>query len=215
MFLALSKIFSVRNAWIILLSGLSFIAPAWAQNSIRRANGIAPERQSNLFNEIIERKDELAWEFHKGDVLPRDLCKLFVGDCSEKTLPFKTFGYPLETPSGDGDGAIVLSWTADSNHPDIIILANTTSAGARFFLLSRDGALLKAASRTKDGPWSQVSNASVHNEFERESKSWHDWLMQTPHSAQPQPHEKARGTSALSASAFRGELRWVRLAGTP
>ena len=182
---------SARNSQIIVLAALCCVVPAGAQKLVS-SNGPKSDipRETNLFHEIIDRKDQLPWEFHEDDALPADLCKILIADCSAKKLRFKTFGFPLETPGEQGGGAIVLSWTADPNHPDLVLLADATADGASFFLLSSGGTLLKAAYRSKNGPWSLVSNASVHDQFERQRKSWHDWFVKVDH-----PQSKQQGRS--------------------
>jgi hypothetical protein len=184
-----------KNSLAAVLVFATCIAPVAAQKASKNENAASVEapRGPNLFSEIIERKDQLPWEFHQNDALPEDLCKILVTDCSSRKLRFKTFGFPLETPGEQGGGAIVLSWTSDPNHPDLVMLADATDDGASFFLVSTDGTLLKAAYRVKDGPWSPVSTVSAHDHFERQRKSWHDWFEKADH---PQPRQRGRAESA-------------------
>ncbi len=130
----------------------------------------------NLYREIMQHQDQVPWQFSERDVLPSDLCRVLVGTCPVKNLPFKIFGFPLESPAGTDPGTLVLSWTADQSHPDMVMLANATRDKASFFLLSPEGRLLRAASRTKSGSWLPVANEAVYNQFEVATTLWHQWF---------------------------------------
>jgi hypothetical protein len=134
------------------------------------------QRDGNLYREVLEHKDQLSWQFHEEDTLPNDLCRLLVTTCPVQNLPFKIFGFPLEAPERTDPGTLVLSWTADHNQPDIVMLASATREKASFFLLSPEGKLLRAASKTKNGTWSSVANDTVQDQFERASTVWRRWL---------------------------------------
>jgi hypothetical protein len=175
---------SLLIAVITLLASMTL--PAQGQSSSTALK--KPSRSPNLFEEIMEHKDELSWEFHEKDALPSDLCKILLTPEPDTKLPFKVLGFPLGIPGKQEAPALVLSWTRDQNHPDIVLLANVRDTGASFFLLSREGTLMKTAYRSKNGPWALVSNALARNEFEREKRLWHDWLV----SRFPSKHSTAR-----------------------
>jgi hypothetical protein len=167
---------------VVLLIALSCLAVVEAQNSSSTPTKpfLSGRRDPNLFEEIMERKDQLSWKFHEEDALPNDLCKILFTNYPDKKLHFKIVGFPLGTPkSGDG-AALVLSWTGDRNHPDIVMLANATGNDASFFLLSREGALEKTAYRSENRTWVLISNTVAHDEFERQKGLWHDWLVSLP-----------------------------------
>jgi hypothetical protein len=169
----------MTKSLVILLIALSCLAVVEAQNSYSTPKKafLSGRREPNLFEEIMERKDQLSWEFHEEDALPTDLCKILLTNYPDKKLHFKILGFPLGTPKSADGAALVLSWTGDQNHPDIVMLANATHNDASFFLLSREGTLEKTAYRTGNGPWVLISNALGHNEFERQKGLWHDWLV--------------------------------------
>jgi hypothetical protein len=125
----------------------------------------------------MARKNRLAWDHHNGDTLPADLCETLFANCVNKKLPFKILAYPLEVPGREEQGALLMSWTADQDHPDIVILASVTEDSATFFLLSHEGTLLKTAYRTKEGTWASLSNSVARDHFERERNQWHKWLV--------------------------------------
>jgi hypothetical protein len=164
---------------VILLIALSCLAVVEAQNSLEKPF-LSGRRDPNLFEEIMERKDQLSWEFHEEDALPADLCKLLITNCPDKKLHFKILGFPLGTPKSEDGAALVLSWTGDQNHPDIVMLANATRNDASFFLLSREGTLDKTAYRGENRPWALISNTLAQNEFERQKDLWHEWLVSLP-----------------------------------
>jgi hypothetical protein len=131
----------------------------------------------NLFDEVMVRKNQLAWDRQNGDTLPSGLCDALFSNCLNKKLPFKILAYPLEVPGREEQGALVLSWTVDQDHPDIVMLASVTEGDATFFLLSNEGTLLKTAYRTKTGTWVSLSNSVARDHFERERNQWHKWLV--------------------------------------
>jgi len=162
----------------IVTIALSFLATAKADRSspnigIQSSN---VHQDSNLFEEIMARKNQLSWEYRKDDTLPPALCETLLENCPSKKLSFKILGYPLETPGQKEQGALILSWTVDQDHPDIVMLASVTEDTATFFLLSPEGTLAKTASRTKNGTWASVSNSLARDQFERERNQWHKWL---------------------------------------
>jgi hypothetical protein len=167
---------------ILLLIALSCLTVVEAQNSSSTAKKpfLSGRREPNLFEEIMERKNQLSWEFHEEDALPTDLCKILLTNYPDKKLHFKILGFPLGTPKSEDGEALVLSWTGDQNHPDIVMLANATHNDASFFLLSREGTLDKTAYRRDNRPWVLISNTLARNEFERQKGLWHDWLMSLP-----------------------------------
>ena len=165
---------------------LFIIAIALNLSPIARADKTSPNfgtqpsyshQDRNLFDEVMARKNQLAWDHRDGETLPSDLCETLFADSRNKKLPFKILAYPLEVPGREEQGALVLSWTIDQDHPDIVMLASVTDDSATFFLLSHEGTLLKTAYRTKDGSWAALSNSVARDHFERERNQWHKWLV--------------------------------------
>jgi len=163
---------------VIVTIVLSFLATAQADKSSPKfgIQSFSGRQDSNLFDEIMARRNQLSWEYRKDDTLPPALCETLLADCASKKLPFKILAFPFELPGQQEQGALVLSWTLDQNHPDIVMLASVTEDSATFFLLSPDGSLAKTAYRTKNGTWSSVSNSLARDQFERERNQWHKWL---------------------------------------
>jgi hypothetical protein len=167
------------EALFIITIALSFSPTARADKSSPKF-GMQPSygrQDQNLFDEVMARKNQLAWDYRKEDTLPPDLCETLFANCLNKKLPFKILAYPLEVPGRQEQGALVLSWTADQDHPDIVMLASVTEDSATFFLLSHEGTLLKTAYRTKNGTWVSLSNSVARDHFERERNQWHKWLV--------------------------------------
>jgi hypothetical protein len=163
----------------IIAIALSFSPTIRADNTSPKF-GMQPSyghQDQNLFDEVLARKNQLAWDRRNGDTLPADLCETLLANCVNKKLPFKILAYPLEVPGQEEQGALVLSWTADQDHPDIVILASVTEDSATFFLLSHEGTLLKTAYRNKNGTWASLSNSVARDHFERERNQWHKWLV--------------------------------------
>jgi len=162
---------------VIMTMALSFLATAEANRpSPSVGTHSSYERQdSNLFDEVMARRNQLPWEYRREDTLPSDLCEVLLASPSKK-LPFKILGFPLDLPDPQDQAALLLSWTIDQDHPDIVILASVTEDSATFFLLSHDGTLLKAAYRAKKGSWVSVSNSLARDQFEREKNQWQKWF---------------------------------------
>jgi len=163
----------------IVTIALSFLATAKADKSSPKFGLPSSYRRqdANLFDEIMAHRNQLSWEYHKEDTLPPPLCETLLANCPSKKLPFKILAFPLEIPGQQEQGALVMSWTVDQNHPDIVMLASVTDESATFFLLSPDGTLAKTAYRTKNGAWSSVSNSLARDQFDRERNQWHRWLV--------------------------------------
>lgn len=163
---------------IIMTIASSFVGTVTADKSSPKFGMQSSYRRqdSNLFEEVMERRNQLSWAYRKEDALPSDLCETLFANCLNKKLPFKILAFPVEVPGQQEQGALVLSWTVDQDHPDIIMLASVTEADATFFLLSHEGTLLKTAYRTKEGKWLSLSNSVARDQFERERNQWHTWL---------------------------------------
>lgn len=163
---------------VMMTIALSFLAVANADKpspkfGVQSSYG---RQDANLFEEVMARKNQLSWAYRKEDALPSDLCETLFGNCLNKKLPFKILAFPLELPGQQEQGALLLSWTEDQDHPDIVMLASVSDDDATFFLLSHDGALRKTAYRTKNGAWVSLSNSVSRDQFERERNQWHKWF---------------------------------------
>jgi hypothetical protein len=130
----------------------------------------------NLFKRVLELNSRLSWEDHEDDALPAGLCETLLPNCLNKALPYKILGFPLAIRGRQEQWAIILAWTVDQDHPDIVILASVVDGSGTFFLLSPDGKLRKCAYSTKNVPWTSLANSAVRDQFEREKQEWLNWF---------------------------------------
>ena len=131
----------------------------------------------NLTQDVMAHRGAITWTTASAPTIPDDVCRIFK-TCSNGAA--KVFVMPATTIDGTRTGrALFLVPTKDTNHPDVVLEHQTTSA-AYFFLLAQDGSLKSTTYLEAGKPWYNIANELGQSKFDRDVKDWHDWASKLP-----------------------------------
>lgn len=137
-----------------------------------QAKPAAPAGNYNLYQEIVAHQGAITWTA-SAPAIPSEVCSIFK-TCNGATP--KAFILPAATIDGTKTGrAMFLVPTKDAQHPDVVLLHQTTSI-AYFFLVGQDGSLSSTAYLESGKPWYHIANELGQSKFDRDKKDWHDWV---------------------------------------
>jgi hypothetical protein len=165
---------STRFWGTLFLVFFSGVAEAMAGQSKPSSPASQP---SNLFKEVLDRKNQIQWKPAPQPGIPADVCRLFMV-CEDKGGP-KMVTLPRATEGGQPIGrGILLSGTKDPKNPEAVILERQTVSELYFFLLSPEGNLQKVAYLQQGSTmWLPIATSLARPAFEKDRNDCHDWVM--------------------------------------
>jgi hypothetical protein len=135
------------------------------------ALGLAGQaKPTNLFKEVMNRKDKIVWKDAPANAIPRDVCTILAtcGAGADKLIAM-----PQATEGGmQVARGLFLSHSNDGKKTEMIILLRQTPVDAYFFSVAPDGTLEKAAYWAKGKPWVAMGTALSRPMFEKDDQAW-------------------------------------------
>jgi hypothetical protein len=148
-----------------LLLGVTFAAV------LMTLPGVATAQATNVFKEVADKKDAVQWRNAPDTAIPPDVCSILQG-CSGT---MKLVALPPATEGGTKVGRGLFWNLANPKQP--MILEHQTYGDVYFFLMSPDGALLKAAYHETAKPsWVPMGISLAQPTFDKDKQAWHAWI---------------------------------------
>jgi hypothetical protein len=137
------------------------------------ALGLAGQaKPTNLFKEVMDRKDKIVWRNAPANSIPRDVCVLLEA-CAG--APDKLIALPKVTEGGRQVArGLFLSRSNDGKKADMVILLRQTPLEAYFFSLAPDGTVQKAAYWATGKPWVAMGVAISRSISDKDRQVWLD-----------------------------------------
>jgi hypothetical protein len=158
--------------WGVVLAGLVALLLVASPGLRGQAKPPASGGSFNLYQEIVAHQPTITWATN-APAVPEEVCGMFK-TC--KGAAAKAFILPAATIDGTRTGrALYVVPAKDPNHPDVVLLHQTTSS-AYFFLLDADGNLKSTAYFESGKPWYLIANELAQGKFDRDKKDWHEWV---------------------------------------
>jgi hypothetical protein len=156
----------------IVAAGLFSLALISSPALRGQTKAAAPAGNYNLYQEIVAHQATIVWATN-APAVPSDVCSIFK-TCNGAAA--KGFILPAATLDGTKTGrALYVVPTKDAQHPDVVLLHQTSSA-VYFFLLDTNGNLTSTAYFEAGKPWYHIANSLAQSKFDRDKKDWHDWV---------------------------------------
>jgi hypothetical protein len=137
------------------------------------ALGLASQaKPTNLFKEVMDRKDTIVWKNAPANAIPHDVCVLLEA-CAG--APDKLIALPKTTEGGKQIArGLFLSRSNDGKKTDMVILLRQTPVDAYFFSLAPDGTVEKAAYWSTGKPWIAMGTAISRSVSDKDRQIWLD-----------------------------------------
>jgi hypothetical protein len=129
-------------------------------------------KPTNLFKEVMDRKEKIVWKNAPANAIPHDVCVLLQA-CAG--APDKLIALPKVT-EGSKQVARGLFWsrTNDAQKAEVVIMLHQTPVDAYFFIVGQNGAVQKAAYWAAGKPWVAMGAAISRPISDKDRQIWLD-----------------------------------------
>jgi hypothetical protein len=137
------------------------------------ALGLAGQaKPTNLFKEVMDRKEKIVWKNAPANAIPHDVCVLLQA-CAG--APDKVIALPKVTEgTKQVERGLFLSRTNDAQKADVVIMLHKTPVDAYFFTVGPNGAVQKAAYWATGKPWVAMGAAISRPVSDKDKQVWLD-----------------------------------------